>query len=173
MHINNSNLTDFQTNRMDTDSMISFLEHLDQCDYCLEQMLEDQDSREQQAPDSHFSMAAPAYMKESILNRTNSIQVHAEKKAVEATHRMQLFYEGIRTVVGVALALIMLFSLGQISPFTSVPGQPASPISTSSTKQEARDSLHDFSSGITDGLSESSEKLLQYMNSFSSAVKHK
>lgn len=174
MHINNNNLADFQNNTMDTDSMISFLEHLDQCDYCLEQMLEDHASKEPLLDqNSHVSITAPAYMKESILNRTTSIQVHAEKRAVEATHQIHLFYEGLRTVVGVALALIMLFSLGQTDLFTSIQDHPISPVSTSSTRQEARDSLHEFSSGITDGLSESSEKLLKYMNSFSSTGKRK
>ena len=40
MHINNNDLEKFQNDVMNTDEMISFLEHLDQCDYCLEQLIE-------------------------------------------------------------------------------------------------------------------------------------
>lgn len=54
MHINNNDLEKFQNDVMNTDEMISFLEHLDQCDYCLEQLIEHSEQDTQ--------TVAPAYI---------------------------------------------------------------------------------------------------------------
>lgn len=105
MHINNNDLEKFQNDVMNTDEMISFLEHLDQCDYCLEQLIEHSEQDTQ--------TVAPAYMKETIMKRATAPDTRARKAAVDTTHKMRIFYEGLRTVVGVALALVMLLSLGQ------------------------------------------------------------
>ena len=40
MHIDNNDLKKFQSDTMNTEDMIAFLEHIDQCDYCLEQLME-------------------------------------------------------------------------------------------------------------------------------------
>ena len=110
MHINNNDLEKFQNDVMNTDEMISFLEHLDQCDYCLEQLIEHSEQDTQ--------TVAPAYMKETIMKRATAPDTRARKAAVDTTHKMRIFYEGLRTVVGVALALVMLLSLGQANFFT-------------------------------------------------------
>ena len=59
MHINDNDLNDFQRGTMNTNETILFLEHLNQCDYCLEQLIEQSEQETQ--------IAAPAYMKETIL----------------------------------------------------------------------------------------------------------
>ena len=40
MHLSRDSLDSFQNQTMDTDQMIQFLEHIDQCDFCLEQFME-------------------------------------------------------------------------------------------------------------------------------------
>lgn len=107
MHINRNNLDDFQNDAMDTTHMIAFLEHLDQCDYCLEQLLKYEPEKE----------PIPAGMKESILSKANSLEIHTEKAFLEASYRVNSFYKLFRTVVvGTVLSLIMLSGLTFSSP---------------------------------------------------------
>ena len=159
MHINNNDLSTFQNEEMNTDELIAFLEHLDTCDYCLEQLMNDQSST---------STAAPAYMKESIMNRAAAPDTQIQKTAVDTTHKMQLFYEGFRTVVGVVLALVMLFSLGQINWIS--PQVPQSTAKSAEARRDARASFHSISDGITDSFSDSSKKVVDYINTLSNTI---
>ena len=153
MHIDNNDLKKFQNDTMNTEDMIAFLEHIDQCDYCLEQLMENEAHNTQSI--------APAYMKETIMQRALAPDVQVQKATLETTHKMKLFYEGLRTVVGVALALIMLFSLGQAELFSA---------QTTAARQDAKNSFHIFSSSITDGLSDGSQKIVDCINSISSTI---
>ena len=150
----------FQNDVMNTDEMISFLEHLDQCDYCLEQLIEHSEQDTQ--------TVAPAYMKETIMKRATAPDTRARKAAVDTTHKMRIFYEGLRTVVGVALALVMLLSLGQANFFT--PQVPKSATEATAARQEARSSLRSFSNSLTDGLCSGSQKLAEYINNLSNTI---
>ena len=80
----------------------------------------------------------------------------------------RLFHEGLRTVVGVVLALVMLFSLGQMD-FVS-PQLPQSTAESSETRREIRTSLRNFSNGITDGISDAPQKVVDYINSISNTI---
>ena len=160
MHINNNDLEKFQNDVMNTDEMISFLEHLDQCDYCLEQLIEHSEQDTQ--------TVAPAYMKETIMKRATAPDTRARKAAVDTTHKMRIFYEGLRTVVGVALALVMLLSLGQANFFT--PQVPKSATEATAARQEARSSLRSFSNSLTDGLCSGSQKLAEYISNLSNTI---
>lgn len=39
MHINSNDLNNFQNEEMNTDEIIAFLEHMNHCDYCLNQLV--------------------------------------------------------------------------------------------------------------------------------------
>ena len=41
MHIPQDELQKFQSGTMDTEEMIHFLEHMEQCDFCLDQLLQE------------------------------------------------------------------------------------------------------------------------------------
>ena len=88
--------------------------------------------------------------------------------AADATYKMRFFYEGLRTVVGVVLALVMLFSLGQMD-FVS-PQLLQSTAKSSETRREIRTSLRNFSNGITDGISDAPQKVVNYINSISNTI---
>lgn len=45
------------------------------------------------------------------MERVTAPDIQIQKTAADATYKMRFFYEGLRTVVGVVLALVMLFSL--------------------------------------------------------------
>ena len=135
MHIDNNDLKKFQSDTMNTEDMIAFLEHIDQCDYCLEQLMENEAHNTQSI--------APAYMKETIMQRALAPDVQA-------------------------LALIMLFSLGQAELFS--PQVHQSSAQTTAARQDAKNSFHIFSSSITDGLSDGSQKIVDCINSISSTI---
>lgn len=88
MHIDNNDLKKFQSDTMNTEDMIAFLEHIDQCDYCLEQLMENEAHNTQSI--------APAYMKETIMQRALAPDVQVQKATLETTHKMKLFYEGLQ-----------------------------------------------------------------------------
>lgn len=163
MHINNNDLRTFQNQEMNTDELIAFLEHLNTCDYCLEQLADAQ---------SNPSNAAPAYMKEAIMKRATAPDTQMQKATINATHKMHLFYEGLQTVVGVVLALIMLFSLGQITWVT--PQIPQSTAKSAEARRDTHKSIRNFSDeitdGIADGFSEGSKKMVDYINFISNTI---
>jgi len=124
MHINSNDLNNFQNEEMNTDEIIAFLEHMKHCDYCLNQLADEY---------TDHASSAPAYLKETIMERVTAPDIQIQKTAADATYKMRFFYEGLRTVVGVVLALVMLFSLGQMD-FVS----PQLPQSTAKSSERAR-----------------------------------
>ena len=125
MHINSNDLNNFQNEEMNTDEIIAFLEHMKHCDYCLNQLADEY---------TDHASSAPAYLKETIMERVTAPDIQIQKTAADATYKMRFFYEGLRTVVGVVLALVMLFSLGQMD-FVS-PQLPQSTAKSSETRRK-------------------------------------
>lgn len=50
MHIPQDELQKFQSGTMDTEEMIHFLEHMEQCDFCLDQLLQEEETASAPAP---------------------------------------------------------------------------------------------------------------------------
>ena len=122
MHIQKKSMDIFEQNdKMSTSEMIAFLEHLEQCDFCLEQMLE---GEENSAP----TATAPAYLREEILEKAASFDAQPSKIIRTASRRTQLFHYRLRTAAGVAAALVLLFLSGHVD-FTPPRPVPAEQIS--------------------------------------------
>lgn len=163
MHIDENTLDKFQKNEMETEDMIAFLEHLDNCDFCLDQML---NLESQNCP-----TVAPAYLKEQILTRTASLDVQAEKSVAETSYRMKLVYEGLHTAVGVLFALFLLFTIGQADFDSFAPRESSSAAQTQQTERSGTTNhLKDFSIGINEGLSNGSDKVCDYLNDISKKI---
>ena len=96
MHIPQDKLQKFQDGAMNTDEMIHFLEHIDQCDFCLEQLLQDEETS---------SEHAPAYLQDKILKKAASPEVQTSRKIHETAYWMKLLCTGLRTAVGMAASL--------------------------------------------------------------------
>ena len=58
MHINSNDLNNFQNEEMNTDEIIAFLEHMNHCDYCLNQLVDEY---------TDDASSAPAYLKGTIM----------------------------------------------------------------------------------------------------------
>ena len=63
MHINKKDLIEFDNGNMNTQEVIEFLSHLDHCDFCLDQMMEQEDNS---------TDTAPSYLMEQILDKADS-----------------------------------------------------------------------------------------------------
>ena len=50
MHIPQDELQKFQDGTMNTDEMIHFLEHMEQCDFCLDELLQNEAAASEYAP---------------------------------------------------------------------------------------------------------------------------
>ena len=103
-----------------------------------------------------------------IMKRATAADTQVQKTAINATHQMRIFYQGLRTVVGVVLALIMLFSLGQMDWFT--PQLPQSTARSAHARREAQTSFRNFSDNLTDGFTDGSQKVVDYINSISNTI---
>lgn len=164
MHISREELDKFRDNSMNTQEMIAFLEHMDQCNYCLAQMLEEEDSLP--------AVQAPVYLKEQILTKATTPAIRAGKTVHTASYRMQLLYCGLKTAVGVMTALFLLFSVTKVdfaglvstaSITTELPERIYMP-------EKHPDYLGDFSRKISHELTESSRALTGYLNDFSNKI---
>lgn len=165
MHVREKSLnkiTDSDT--VSTEEIIAFLEHLDQCDFCLDQMIEEEIRNTDQP--------APDYLAEQILNRAAAPDVQAAKAVRTTSRKMQLFYYGLRTATGMIAALFLLFVIQQadLSTFSGV-SIPESSKSAIRTEVSAHpETLSRLSQNISAELSRSSDKLTGYIRNFSNKI---
>lgn len=148
MHITENELKKFQNGTMDTEEMTRFLEHMDQCDFCLDQLLQDENT---------VSERAPSYLQAEILEKASAPEVRASRKIHETAYWMKLFCAGLRTAVGMGIALIMLFSVSQ-ADFTALRSSPETRTENMSSF-DIGSGLNQLSSRIGTHLSENSRKI--------------
>ena len=100
-HITPMELFNFQQDIMPFEEKLKFLEHISSCDYCSALLAE---SMEEDL------IAAPAYLKNDILNASNRLGVRLSKKAKETSKRMQLFLYSLKVSTAAigALALLLM-----------------------------------------------------------------
>ena len=68
MHIDKNDLIEFDNGTMNEQELIEFLSHLDHCDSCLDQMIEQE---------NHSPVTAPSYLAEQIMDKAISSEVHS------------------------------------------------------------------------------------------------
>lgn len=168
MHIHEEELNRFQKENLSTSDMIAFLDHLDGCDFCLEQLL-----REEQISQRTTRIQAPSYMKQQILRKATSPEVQASKAAIATSHRAQLLYYSLQTAVGIVTALFLLFTAANAELPLFHRDFPIyrefSPADVSSFKDEApsaRNRLYDFARNIGSEISEGTGTLTKHLKDF-------
>lgn len=169
MHIDEKQFQKFQNEEMTSEELLSFLEHLDNCEFCMEQMLHQSETS---------VTPAPAYLKEQILHKAASPEVQAAKTTVKASRKMQMFYFSLRTAVGVLTALFLLFSIGTAN-FSPVPSGLPDRVQQSEQLHKTRQQeisryrkreenhLYDFTQNIGKGITERTGSVTDYLNTFS------
>ena len=145
----------FQT----ADEMIRFLEHMDQCDFCLDELLQNEDAA---------SEYAPSYLKDEILKKAASPEVQASRKIHETAYWMKLLCAGLRTAVGMGVALIMLFSVSQ-TDFTALHPSPETKVKISSSL-DIGSGLNQLSREVGSQLSEHSQKISNNLNDLTNKI---
>ena len=162
MHLPKEELEAFETNTLNTQDMIAFLEHLDTCDFCLEQLL-----REERAN----CIQAPAYIKNQIMKKAVSPEIQASRAAAAASGRMRLFYHGLQTAFGVITALFLLFCSGNIDLPARLHDSPV-PIERVQEPEtpKHRNQLYDFAQGIGMEISKGTDTFTKYLNQISNKV---
>lgn len=163
MHISEKEKIDFQSGRMSTEETIAFLEHLDECDFCLDQLMQEEEL---------YPAVTPLYLKDQILKTALSPEVQITKAVRTTSKRMQHFYDGLRTAFGVVMALFLLFAvdladLPQSRNFQSVQAEVQERAAQSRQKGKR---LYDLSCKIGEGLSDGTERVTEYLNDFSSKI---
>lgn len=160
MHIPQDELQKFQDGTMNTDEMIHFLEHMEQCDFCLDELLQNEDAT---------SEYAPSYLQDEILKKAASPEIQASRKIHETAYWMKLLCTGLRTAVGMGVALIMLFSVSQ-TDFTSLHTSSETKARISSSfdigfnlnqlSRKVGSQLSENSQNISDNLSDLTNKII-------------
>ena len=159
MHIDKNDLIEFDNGTMNEQELIEFLSHLDHCDSCLDQMIEQE---------NHSLVTAPSYLAEQIMDKAISSEVQFARAANKVSRKVQFLRYGLQTAAGVAAALLLLFSIPDID-FSELRSNCSS-VQSERTVQEHSSQLYDFSRGINQSICDGTSSLVQYISDFSSKI---
>lgn len=159
MHIDKNDLIEFDNGTMNEQELIEFLSHLDHCDSCLDQMIEQE---------NHSPVTAPSYLAEQIMDKAISSEVQFARAANKVSRKVQFLRYGLQTAAGVAVALLLLFSIPDID-FSELRSNCSS-VQSERTVQEHSSQLYDFSRDINQSICDGTSSLVQYISDFSSKI---
>ena len=159
MHIDKNDLIEFDNGTMNEQELIEFLSHLDHCDSCLDQMIEQE---------NHSPVTAPSYLAEQIMDKAISSEVQFARAANKISRKVQFLRYGLQTAAGVAAALLLLFSIPDID-FSELRSNYSS-VQSERTVQEHSSQLYDFSRDINQSICDGTSSLVQYISDFSSKI---
>ncbi len=159
MHIDKNDLIEFDNGTMNKQELIEFLSHLDHCDSCLDQMIEQE---------NHSPVTAPSYLAEQIMDKAISSEVQFARAANKVSRKVQFLRYGLQTAAGVAAALLLLFSIPDID-FSELRSNYSS-VQSERTVQEHSSQLYDFSRDINQSICDGTSSLVQYISDFSSKI---
>ncbi len=158
MHITEKDKEAFKNSTMTTNQVIAFLEHLDHCSFCLQELAENEEK--------HSSVSAPAYLKHQILNAASSPEIQASKAVRNTSYRMQRILYSLRTTAGLIMALFLLFSIGQVDFSTLSPALPKSQSKQTAVNRPSPNYLDDFSQQFNRSLSAGTNNFIKSLNEF-------
>lgn len=159
MHINKKDLIEFDNGNMNTQKVIEFLSHLDHCDFCLDQMMEQE---------NNSTDTAPAYLMEQILDKADSGEVQLARAANKASRKIQLLHYSLQTAAGVMVALLLLFSIPN-PDFTSL--HQDTPSQTNRILPEHENGrLYQFTRELGQNIGDGTGSFIKYVSDFSSKL---
>ena len=159
MHINKKDLIEFDNGNMNTQEVIEFLSHLDHCDFCLDQMMEQE---------NNSTDTAPSYLMEQILDKADSGEVQLARAANQASRKIRLLHYSLQPAAGVIVALLLLFSIPTLD-FPSLPQDTSSQIDQ--TLPEHEDSrLYQFTRELGQNIGDGTSSFIKSISDFSSKL---
>ena len=147
MHINKKGLIEFDNGNMNTPEVIEFLSHLDHCDFCLDQMMEQEDSSTDTAPSGEVQLA---------------------RAANKASRKIQLLHYSLQTAAGVMVALLLLFSIPNLD-FTSL-HQDTSSQTDRILPEHENGRLYQFTRELGQNIGDGTSSFIKYVSDFSSKL---
>ena len=144
MHINKKDLIEFDNGNMNTQEIIEFLSHLDHCDFCLDQMME------------------------QILDKADSGEVQLARAANQASRKIQLLHYSLQTAAGVMVALLLLFSIPNLD-FTSL-HQDTSSQTDRILPEHENGRLYQFTRELGQNIGDGTSSFIKYVSDFSSKL---
>ena len=160
MHIGKDDLIEFDNGTMNTQEIVEFLSHLDHCDSCLDQMMEQE---------SRSSVTAPSYLTEQIMKKTSASEIPFARAANKASHKVQFLRYSLQTAAGVAAALLLLFSIPSID-FSELRSNYSSTQNERTVPDRSSSQLYDFSRDVNQSICDGTSSLAQYISNFSSKI---
>ena len=148
MHINKKDLIEFDNGNMNTQEVIEFLSHLDHCDFCLDQMMEQE---------NNSTDTAPSYLMEQILDKAGSGEVQLARAANKASRKMQLLHY-----------LLLLFSIPNLD-FTSL-HQDTSSQTDRILPEHENGRLYQFTRELGQNIGDGTSSFIKYVSDFSSKL---
>ena len=159
MHIDKNDLIEFDNGTMNEQELIEFLSHLNHCDSCLDQLIDQE---------NHSPVTAPSYLAEQIMDKAISSEVQFARAANKVSRKVQFLRYGLQTAAGVAAALLLLFSIPDID-FSELRSNYSS-VQSERTVPEHNSQLYDFSRDINQSICDGTSSLVQYISDFSSKI---
>ncbi len=156
MHINKKDLIEFDNGNMNTQEVIEFLSHLDHCDFCLDQMMEQE---------NNSTDTAPAYLMEQILDKADSGEVQLARAANKASRKIRLLHYSLQTAAGVMVALLLLFSIPKLD-FTSLHQDTFSQTDRILPEHE-NGRLYQFTRELGQNIGDGTGSFIKYISDFS------
>ena len=154
MHINKKDLIEFDNGNMNTQEVIEFLSHLDHCDFCLDQMMEQE---------NNSTDTAPSYLMEA-----DSGEVQLARAANKASRKIQLLHYSLQTAAGVMVALLLLFSIPNLD-FTSL-YQDTSSQTDRILPEHENGRLYQFTRELGQNIGDGTSSFIKYVSDFSSKL---
>ena len=167
MHINKKDLIEFDNGNMNTQEIIEFLSHLDHCDFCLKQMIEQEDSS---------TDTAPAYLMEQILDKADSGEVqlaraafHNKKGLMQAMMKRKIGRVFLAAgIIILLVALLLLFSIPNLD-FTSL-HQDTSSQTDRILPEHENGRLYQFTRELGQNIGDGTGSFIKYISDFSSKL---
>ena len=160
MHIDKNDLIEFDNGTMNEQELIEFLSHLNHCDSCLDQMIEQE---------NHSPVTAPSYLAKQIMDKAISSEVQFARAANKVSRKVQFLRYGLQTAAGVAAALLLLFSIPSVD-FSELRSNHYSTQSERTVPERSGNQLYDFSRGVNQSICDGTSSLAQYISDFSSKI---
>jgi hypothetical protein len=106
MHIEDQVFKRFHVGVLDTEELITVLEHIETCSYCADKLMK---------IDSGDMEQAPVYLKDNIIKRTQMPDIKAKVKISSTSKKVELLVYSLKTTAAVLGALILLVSISYVN----------------------------------------------------------
>lgn len=141
MHIEEEVLQRFHEGKLEPDEMILVLEHVGECSFCADKLMQIEEENQ---------LKAPAYLKNNVISRTQMVDIKAKTVLKNTSKKAELFLYGLKTTTAVLGALILLFSISYFTNINGIEGWREEVNVSANLGSELFEKSNEIVSGMTD-----------------------